>query len=281
MGYYTSLLTTLLVFKAILLVVLAVSLALPKITRAMRQRQRQRRRSRLASNAFAATSAVAAASSSTTTATEGRRKASVSRVSIVSPWIKAFRAVFMVLFVAYPSVSVKIFRLFNCTSVEGSYWLTADMRLKCYTSEWLGYAVYAGAMGVVYVAGMPLTILALLYKRRDKLFGPGSEANQRMYGFLYDGYGPTAWFWDAEELVRKLLLTAIAVLMDDSNPLQVRWCIGSCVCSLVRSLIRWFAGSLVRWFVGSLRLILAMTCCCFTGVVSVVNENATSHVSCR
>ena len=196
-------------------------------------------------------------------------------------WIKMFRAMFMVLFIAYPSVSVKIFRMFNCTLVDGSYWLTVDMRLQCFTSEWLGYAVYAGLMGVVYVVGMPVTIVALLYKRRDKLFGPGSEANQRMYGFLYDGYGPTAWFWDAEELVRKLLLTAIAVLMDDSNPLQVRWCIGSCVCSLVRSLIRWFAGSLVRWFVGSLRLILAMTCCCFTGVVSVVNENATSHVSCR
>jgi hypothetical protein len=35
-------------------------------------------------------------------------------------------------------------------------------------------------------------------------------------------YGPTAWWWEVEELVRKLLLTAVAVLLDAGSPLQVR-----------------------------------------------------------
>ncbi len=35
------------------------------------------------------------------------------------------------------SVSVKIFRLFKCVRVDGTYYLVADMRLECYTSTWV------------------------------------------------------------------------------------------------------------------------------------------------
>jgi hypothetical protein len=37
-------------------------------------------------------------------------------------------------------VALKIMRMFRCTHVEGKYWLAADMRLECFTSEWAGYA---------------------------------------------------------------------------------------------------------------------------------------------
>ncbi len=51
-------------------------------------------------------------------------------------WVWVFRVVSMVLFLAYPSVSVKIFRLFNCVRVEGRYYLVADMRQACYDRKW-------------------------------------------------------------------------------------------------------------------------------------------------
>lgn len=35
-------------------------------------------------------------------------------------------------------------------------------------------------------------------------------------------YGPGAYWWETEELVRKLLLTAVAVLLDAGSPLQAR-----------------------------------------------------------
>jgi hypothetical protein len=38
----------------------------------------------------------------------------------------------------------------------------------------------------------------------------------------YDAYLEGAWWWEVEELVRKLLLTAVAVLMDAGSPVQVR-----------------------------------------------------------
>ena len=33
-------------------------------------------------------------------------------------------------------------------------------------------------------------------------------------------YGPTAWFWEVEELLRKLILSAIVVLFDSGSPVQ-------------------------------------------------------------
>ncbi len=38
---------------------------------------------------------------------------------------------------------------------------------------------------------------------------------------MYLEYGPTAWWWEVEELVRKLLLSALVVLIDAGSPLQV------------------------------------------------------------
>ncbi len=47
-------------------------------------------------------------------------------------------------------------------------------------------------------------------------------ALQATYGFLYLDYGESAWWWEVEELVRKLLLSALVVLIDAGSPLQVR-----------------------------------------------------------
>ncbi len=55
---------------------------------------------------------------------------------------------------------------------------------------------------------------------------------QATYGFLYLEYGPNAWWWEVEELVRKLLLSSLVVLIDAGSPLQVqrrphpRWLFG-------------------------------------------------------
>ena len=105
--------------------------------------------------------------------------------------------------------------------MNGSFYLADDMRLLCYTNQWWGYAIYGGIMAVVYVLGLPLATLIILYRHRRTLYGPNSKATLHRFGFLYDAYGPSAWFWETEELVRKLLLTAVAVLMDPSNPMQV------------------------------------------------------------
>jgi hypothetical protein len=140
-------------------------------------------------------------------------------------WFGVFRASFMLLFLAYPGVSLKILRMFNCTHIEDGWYLAADMRLRCYDGRWAGYAIYALTMFGLYVIGFPLLVFTILWRRRTRLFGSQYdavvEANQKSYGFLYVTYGPTAWWWEVEELARKLLLSAVVVLIEQGSPLQV------------------------------------------------------------
>ena len=104
----------------------------------------------------------------------------------VYPCAQVFRILSMVLFIAYPTISVKIFRMFRCIPVEGKYWLVADMRLQCFTSRWVAFAAYGLAMAVVYVVGLPVLTVVILRRHRSTLFGPRSETTMKRFGFLYD-----------------------------------------------------------------------------------------------
>jgi hypothetical protein len=175
MTYFQSLVITLVFFKLALIGVVLLSWLVPVV-----QRRWQTYRKWLAVPAAARTKDVRRRSTKKLSAPVKKNKS--------TDWVKGFRLVFMVLFVAYPSVSIKIFRLFNCVAVEGRYWLTADVRLQCYTREWYGYAIYGLVMAVVYVAGLPITIFAILLRHRNTLYGPGSDVTLQRYGFLYDRY---------------------------------------------------------------------------------------------
>lgn len=69
--------------------------------------------------------------------------------------------------------------------------------------------------------------------------------------FLYAAYGPTAPYWQVEELVRKLLpvpvLSAVIVLFNDESPLQATLAVLVCVCSHVlhASFAPWGRGSML------------------------------------
>ena len=78
----------------------------------------------------------------------------------------------------------------------GQEWLLADLRLQCYTPQWIAMATYGIIMCVVYIIGLPVTVFVLLYRRRNLLFGnprdPAVAAVRRKYGFLYLIYGKNA-----------------------------------------------------------------------------------------
>ncbi len=166
----------------------------------------------------------------------GRHRGSVARavVAVVTSvhsnfssinWTGVFKASFMLLFIAYPGVSLKVLRLFKCRQIEGVWWLAADMRLRCYDGRWVGFAIYGLIMAVLYVVGLPAAVLWILWRRRHKLFGsptdPFVASTRATFGFLYADYGSSAWWWEVEELARKLLLSAVVVLIDEGSPLQV------------------------------------------------------------
>ncbi len=78
---------------------------------------------------------------------------------------------------------------FKCRNIEGVRWLAADMRLRCYDGRWAGFARYGLVMAVLYVVGLPATVLWILWRRRHKLFGSPTDrfvaSTRATFGFLY------------------------------------------------------------------------------------------------
>ena len=105
-------------------------------------------------------------------------------------------------------------------------------------------------MGIVFVIGFPLGVFVLLFRRRHKLHGDSSDpyvaTTQSKYGFLYLSYGPSAWWWEVEELVRKLLLSAVVVLLQSGSPLQVVRSALQLLCDYRRCLARSVGAGLSR-----------------------------------
>ncbi len=44
--------------------------------------------------------------------------------------MSVFRSCFLVMFMAYPGVSLKVLRVFQCRTIDGVSYLEADMRLQ-------------------------------------------------------------------------------------------------------------------------------------------------------
>ena len=180
MDYYQQLLLTLMVFKTVLAVVLLLAWLVPRVQHWRRRLHHDARKRPLAVlTQRRSTSPAHSSSSSTSTAdsdrprplppTARRRRSSLiqatRQIITKTEWAKVFRVESMVLFIAYPSVSIKIFRLFNCVSVAGQYYLVDDMRLLCYTRQWWGYAIYGGVMIVLHAAMVGLCHLRRCHDR--------------------------------------------------------------------------------------------------------------------
>jgi hypothetical protein len=204
-----SLILTLVLFKVVLAVAIVLSLGGPYL----REKWLTLKRRRSVPVHLRSSATVRVKSS-------GQTRAVRLEAHLVN-WSRVFRVTFTVLFLAYPGVSVTVLQHFHCVFVGGRHWLAADMSLECYTPRWTRLAAYCGVMVVVYVVGLPLVSFALLWRHRTLLFGSssGARAVQRRLGFLYEGYGQSAWLWEVEEQVRKLLLAAMAVLLDAGSPM--------------------------------------------------------------
>ena len=80
--------------------------------------------------------------------------------------------------------------MFRCTNVEGEWYLTSDMQLKCFDAQWSGYATLSIVMLAVYTVGLPLGIVIVLRRNRKKLHQPKVRDN---LGFLYVA-GQRSWW---------------------------------------------------------------------------------------
>ena len=72
-------------------------------------------------------------------------------------------------FTLYTGICTRIFRLFKCRNVEGTWYLMADYTVKCREGEWNFFAAVACICIAVYIIGLPGFELYYLMRNRKNL----------------------------------------------------------------------------------------------------------------
>jgi hypothetical protein len=191
----------------------------------------------------------------------GTRKRRELPWSVAVYWPLALRRCLVLASFLYAGVCLKVFQLFSCVRVEGTWLLIADVQQQCFTRAWAGYAVYALGMCVLFVVGVPLLAVHTRWRERRAPAANDSAASLPAHGAfdgdvdvshrgalcrrvaraaaslartshvqtLYSWYGAAVWWWEAEELCRRLLLCALIVVLDHATVLQASLALIVCV----------------------------------------------------
>ncbi len=116
--------------------------------------------------------------------------------------------------------------------------MTEHLETPCWSSNHLRYISFLGVpMAIIYVLGLPSFLFVLLHTNRhlikdntstavarptlvpetdrseDFFLKQNSDGFHTKYAFLYDGYRKEAIWWEGVILIRKVLLTIVAVFL--------------------------------------------------------------------
>ena len=145
------------------------------------------------------------------------RKFSFGKATMASAGNATIKLTLVVILFIYPTICSKVFTTFKCVDVGGGQlFMVADMSVECLRGEWLFWAAVSGVAMVVYVIGIPLLCVLLLWvaHRRGTLQYPRVDAdhitpvavsaavrrteeyfrNRVAYGSLYDQVRCIAFF---------------------------------------------------------------------------------------
>jgi len=139
-----------------------------------------------------------------------------------------WQVLILLLFLIYPGTSMYMLLIFGCAEIDGSYYLRADISLPCYDSQWMRHA-FLSILGILlYTIGIPFFIYLLLRRNRHKIYS--SEKFKLRFGFIYIRYEPEFWFWELEEMCRKIVMVCAVPLISPGTPSQV-------VCAMLLTII--------------------------------------------
>lgn len=106
----------------------------------------------------------------------------------------------------------------NCVQVEGVMYLKADFSVLCYDEKWWSFYVVFLIVGIVYILGLPMGVFFYLYSRRNKLDRPEILDS---VGWMYTPYKRNAYFWEIQEIIRKMILSGGLIVLSDFPSLQL------------------------------------------------------------
>jgi predicted outer membrane repeat protein len=81
---------------------------------------------------------------------------------------KIWKLFFWLLLLIYPSISTRVLRQFACEQIGQVFVLLFDNNVQCYSFRWIGHSVVAVFGIVLFVVGIPVLFIVLLWKARNE-----------------------------------------------------------------------------------------------------------------
>ena len=202
-----------------------------------------------------------------------RRKLCPSKVSYTteSARTRLYTVLFMIVYSIYTGVATKMFLLFKCEEIQGTWYLVADYRITCYDGEYNGYRNLAILGIVVYVFGILFGILGLLFYNKKYLYETNCPEDEmykhvqmeKQFGSIYGDYTKDNFYFDLVDLARRLLLTGGLILVGEESNTQIF--LGALLCLIWLMLVTVRRPYEAYWdnilsIVLSLQLVLIMLC---------------------
>ena len=123
-----------------------------------------------------------------------------------------------IVFLLYPGIGTRIFRLFKCHRIGEMEYLMADYSIVCWKDDH-NYAVAVAVLCIfLYVIGIPFLSIYILYKRKTKL---NDVKTMALYGSLYLAYERPYWYWESVEMLKKMILAGGLVIVAAGSSAQV------------------------------------------------------------
>jgi drug/metabolite transporter (DMT)-like permease len=132
--------------------------------------------------------------------------------------IRTWKLCLILLFVMYPTLVLKMFGVFHCREIEGTWYLERDVTLQCYDSAWTIRAVIGGIGVIIYAIGIPVLFFVMLRQNKDNLEDAETVS---MMGFLYTGYASYFWLGELVEMTRKMVLSGLIIFIAPGSVMQI------------------------------------------------------------
>ncbi|CAG9309876.1 unnamed protein product [Blepharisma stoltei] len=118
----------------------------------------------------------------------------------------------ILLFLIHPNIVKMMFGAFSCKQINsGERWLTVDYDIRCWDSKHIFYLCLVVIPSIIlWGIGIPALCLLNLVKNRRKLNEIGPRL---MFGFFFNGYKKSCYYWEFIILYRKILVICCSVFL--------------------------------------------------------------------
>ncbi|OMJ88702.1 hypothetical protein SteCoe_9326 [Stentor coeruleus] len=127
-----------------------------------------------------------------------------------------FTTLIVLFFLVYPNIVQSMFTNFSCVDVDKiGYFLEQNTGIKCWDKRHTQYSLIVALPGIImWAIAAPALLLLRMYKRR-RYFHRDNE--RVMFGFMYNGYKKSHFYWEFIIMYRKIIVITISVFMGNMS----------------------------------------------------------------